>query len=403
VNRVVITGLGAVSGLGLDMRAHSEALRAGRCAIGPITNIVTEGLITKIGAEVRGFDGNDYFESGKLALLDRCAQFALVATREAISASGLNFRDGLGPRTAVVIGAGVGGQTTLDENYYRVYAQAAKRLHPFTIPKLMISAAASHITMDHGITGPSFTVASACASANHAIGIAFHMVRSGSVDVAVTGGTEATITFGTMRGWDALRVMAPDTCRPFSHDRKGMVLGEGAAIIVIETLTRAQVRGAQILGEIVGFGMSSDAGDIVLPSADGAAAAMRGCLEDAKLAPESVGYINAHGTGTAANDVTETKAIHAVMGAHAKRLPVSSTKSMHGHALGAAGALELAATVIALREGFIPPTANFTAPDPQCDLDYVPNEARSQRIDVAISNSFAFGGQNAVLALRAFR
>ena len=400
MNRVVITGLGAVSALGLDVRAHSEALRAGRCAIGPLRNTVTEGLVTKVGAEVSGFDPASYFEAGKLALLDRCAQLALVAAREAVAGSGLNFREGLGPRSAVVIGAGVGGQSTLDENYYRVYGQNAKRLHPFTIPKLMISAAASHITMEHGITGPSFTVASACASANHAIGIAFHMVRSGSVDVAVTGGTEAAITFGTMKGWDALRVMAPDTCRPFSQDRKGMVLGEGAAAVVLETLDRAQARGAQILGEIVGFGMSSDAGDIVLPAAEGAAAAMRACLVDANLLPENVGYINAHGTGTAANDITETKAIHMVMGEHAKRLAVSSTKSMHGHALGAAGALELAATVIALREGFIPPTANFTAPDPQCDLDYVPNEARAQQVDVAISNSFAFGGQNAVLALR---
>jgi nodulation protein E len=303
----------------------------------------------------------------------------------------------------VVLGAGVGGQTTQDENYFRVYREGAKRLHPFTIPKLMISAAASHITMEHGITGPSFTVASACASANHAIGIAFHMVRSGSVEVAITGGTEATITFGTMKGWDALRVMAPDTCRPFSRDRKGMVLGEGAAVAVLESLERAQARGAEILAEVVGFGMRSDAGDIVLPSPEGAAAAIRGCLADARLAPEQVDYINAHGTGTAANDITETKAIHAVMGPHAKRLAVSSTKSMHGHALGAAGALELAATVIALRDGFIPPTANFTEADAQCDLDYVPNEARAQPIGVAMSNSFAFGGQNAVLGLRAFK
>jgi nodulation protein E len=257
--------------------------------------------------------------------------------------------------------------------------------------------------MEHGITGPSFTVASACASANHAVGIAFHMVRSGAVDVAVTGGTEATITYGTMKGWDALRVMAPDTCRPFCRDRKGMVLGEGSGIAVIETLERAKARGAEILAEIVGFGMSSDAGDIVLPSADGAASAMRGCLADAKLTPEQVDYINAHGTGTAANDITETKAVHMVLGEHAKRLAISSTKSMHGHALGAAGALELAATVIALRDGFIPPTVNFTEADPQCDLDYVPNEARVQPIDVAMSNSFAFGGQNAVLALRRFK
>jgi nodulation protein E len=400
MRRAVITGLGAISALGPDVGTLAAALKAGRSAIGPLTTIPTEGLITKVGAEVRDFDPNIHFESGKLALLDRFAQFALVATREAISGSGLKFRDGIGARTAVIVGSGVGGQITLDENYYRVYSQGAKRLHPFTIPKLMISAAASHITMEHGITGPSFTVASACASANHAIGIAFHMVRAGSVDVAVAGGTEAVFTFGTMRGWEALRVMAPDTCRPFSRDRKGMVLGEGAAMVVIEELERAKARGAEILGEIVGFGMTSDAADIVLPSVDGAISAMRACLTDARLAPEEVGYINAHGTGTAANDVTETKAIHTVFGPHAKRLAVSSTKSMHGHALGAAGALELAATIIALRQGFIPPTANFTEADPQCDLDYVPNEARAVQVGVALSNSFAFGGHNAILAVR---
>jgi len=400
MSRVVITGLGAISALGPDVGAMSAALRAGRSAIGPLTNFPTDGLITKVGAEIRGFDPSVHFESGKLAFLDRFAQFALVAAREAIAGSGLKFRDGLGARSAVVVGSGVGGQITLDENYYRVYAQGSKRLHPFTIPKLMISAAASHITMEHGITGPSFTVASACASANHAIGIAFHMVRSGSVEAAVAGGTEAVFTFGTMRGWEALRVMAPDTCRPFSRDRKGMVLGEGAGMVVIETLERAQARGAEVLAEIVGFGMTSDAADIVLPSAEGAASAMRACLADAKLAPEQIDYINAHGTGTAANDVTETKAIHTVFGAHAKRLAVSSTKSMHGHGLGAAGALELAATIIALREGFIPPTANYTEADPQCDLDYVPNEARAAQIEIAISNSFAFGGHNAILAIR---
>jgi nodulation protein E len=400
MSRVVITGLGAISALGPDVRAMSVALRAGRSAIGPLTNFPTDGLITKVGAEIRGFDPSVHFESGKLALLDRFAQFALVAAREAIAGSGLKFRDGLGARSAVVVGSGVGGQITLDENYYRVYAQGSKRLHPFTIPKLMISAPASHITMEHGITGPSFTVASACASANHAIGIAFHMVRSGSVETAVAGGTEAVFTFGTMRGWEALRVMAPDTCRPFSRDRKGMVLGEGAGMVVIETLERARARGAEILAEIVGFGMTSDAVDIVLPSAEGAANAMRACLADAKLAPEQIDYINAHGTGTAANDVTETKAIHTVFGAHAKRLAVSSTKSMHGHALGAAGALELAATIIALRESFIPPTANYTEADPQCDLDYVPNEARAAQVEIAMSNSFAFGGHNAILAIR---
>jgi nodulation protein E len=406
MNRVAITGLGVVSPLGSSVPDLAAALRAGRSAIGPLTNIPVDKLITRVGAEIRGFDPEVYFTDGKLPLLDRCTQFALVAARDAIAASGLAFRDGpgfregLGSRTAVIIGSGVGGQTTLDENYRRVYHEGAKRLHPFVIPKLMISAPAAHITMEHGITGPSFTVASACASANHAMGIAFHMVRSGAVEAAVTGGTEAAFTFGTMKGWEALRVMAPDTCQPFAKGRKGMVLGEGAAVLMLENWERAAARGAEILAEIIGFGMSSDAGDIVTPAVSGAVQAMKACLADAKLAPDSVDYVNAHGTGTMANDVTETRALHEVFGDHARRLPVSSTKSMHGHALGAAGALEMAATLAALRQGFLPPTANYTEADPQCDLDYVPNEAREARVQVALSNSFAFGGQNAVLAIR---
>ncbi|HEY0282686.1 MAG TPA: beta-ketoacyl-[acyl-carrier-protein] synthase family protein [Rhizomicrobium sp.] len=400
MNRVVITGLGIVSPLGNSVTDVAASLRAGRGAIGPLTLFPTDGLITKIGAEVRDFDPAAHFSDKQLPLLDRCAQLALVAARQAVAQSGLSFRDGLGSRAATIIGSGVGGMNTLDESFHRVYAERAKRVHPFTVPKLMISAAMSHITMEHGITGPSFTVASACASANHAMGVAYHMVRAGSVDVAVTGGTESVFTFGAIKAWEALRVMALDLCRPFSRNRSGMVLGEGAAIVVLENRARAEARGAEILGEIVGFGMSSDASDIVLPSAAGAASAMRACLADAGLAPEDVDYINAHGTGTVANDLTETKAIHMVFGDHAKKLAVSSTKGMHGHALGAAGALELAATVIAMQEGFIPPTTNFTEADPECDLDYVPNQARAARIEVALSNSFAFGGHNAVLAIR---
>jgi nodulation protein E len=403
MNRVVVTGLGVFAALGRTAAEFETALRAGRSAIAPLTIIRTEGLIYKIGAEIADFDPARHFDATKQALLDRFAQFALVASREAIADCGLGFRDSpIAPRTAVIVGSGVGGQSTLDDNYYKIYSQGQKRLHPFTIPKLMINAPVSHITMENGITGPSFTVASACSSANHAIGVAFHMVRSGAADVAVTGGTEATITYGTMKGWEALRVMAPDTCRPFSRDRKGMVLGEGSAIMVIETLEHARKRGARIHAEIVGFGMSSDAGDIVLPAATGAAAAMKACLDDARIGPEQVDYVNAHGTGTTANDVTETKAIHMTFGDHARKLMVSSTKSMHGHALGGAGAIELAATILALRGGFVPPTANYTEPDPQCDLDYVPNEARAAAAEIAISNSFAFGGHNAVVAAKRF-
>lgn len=397
MNRVVITGLGIVSPLGSSTGEVSAALRAGHCAIGPLS---LDGLTDKIGAEVKNFDAASQFGEKQLPLLDRCAQFALAASRVAVAQSGLDFRRDLGPRAAAIIGASIGGMTTIDDGFRRIYAEGAKRVHPFTVPKLMISAAMSHITMEHGIIGPSFTVASACASSNHAIGVAFSMVKSGAVDVAVTGGTEAVFAFGSFKAWEALRVMSTDTCRPFSKNRSGMVLGEGAAIFVIENRDHALARGAEILAEIAGFGMSSDAGDIVLPSADGASAAIRACLDDAGLKPQDVDYINAHGTGTLANDATETKAIRAVFGAEADKLAVSSTKSMHGHLLGGAGAMELAATVIAMRDGFIPPTVNYAVPDPDCDLDIVPNEARAKQIGVALSNSFAFGGHNAVLAVK---
>jgi nodulation protein E len=399
MNRVVITGLGIISPLGNSAAEMETALHAGRVAIAPLTSVPTETLAVKIGAEVKDFDAASQFDDKKLPLLDRCAQFALAAARQAVTQSGLDLR-ALGARAAVIIGSGVGGITTLDECFHRLYGEGAKRTHPFTVPELMISAAMSHISMENGITGPSFTVASACASANHAIGVAYQMVKSGAVTAAVTGGTEAPLTYGTLKGWEALRVMSAEMCRPFSKNRSGMVLGEGAGIFVIENRDHAVARGAPILAEIAGFGMSSDASDIVMPNAGGAAAAMRACLEDAGLKPDEVDYINAHGTGTPANDPTETKAIRAAFGPYADKLAVSSTKSMHGHALGAAGAIELAATVIAMNGGFIPPTANFTEPDPACDLDVVPNSARDKAFDVALSNSFAFGGHNAVLAVR---
>ena len=290
----------------------------------------------------------------------------------------------------------------ITDNFRRIYRDNASRVFPLTIPKLMVNAPASQISMHCGLRGPAFAVASACASATHAIGQAFHMIRAGQVTCAVTGGTEACITFGTLRGWEAMRVMAPDACRPFSRDRAGMVLGEGAAIVVIESLDHARNRGAEILGEIVGFGMSADARDLTSPDQGGMARALEGTLADARLAPGDIQYINAHGTGTAANDVTETRALRQVFGAHAEKVAISSTKSMVGHALGAAGALELVATIMAVREGVAPPTIGYLGPDPDCDLDYVPNEARPMRIDAALSNSFAFGGLNAVLAVRKF-
>ena len=398
--RVAVTGLGIIASTGGDVGSFWANIKGGKSAIGRLAVIPLDTLSCHIGAEIKGFEPTEHFEKGKLALLDRFSQLALVAAREAIADSGLIIDEALSPRAATIIGSGVGGQSTLDDNYRRIYAEGAKRLHPFTIPKLMMNAAASHVTMELGLKGPAFAVASACASATHAIGQAFHMVRHGQAEVAIAGGAEACITVGTMKGWEALRIMAADTCRPFSKDRTGMVLGEGAAVFVLEPLERARARSATVHGELVGFGMSSDAGDIVQPTVEGPARAMRRALEDAGLAPEDVDHVNAHGTGTAANDVTETKALREVFGGHADRLTVSSTKSMHGHALGGAGAIELMAMLLALRDGFVPPTANFTEPDPDCDLDYVPNQGRAQAVRAAISNSFAFGGLNAVLAAK---
>jgi nodulation protein E len=360
----------------------------------------TDELQIKIGGEVADFDPLQHFTDKQIGLLDRNGQLALVAAREAARQSGLDFRGKLGARTAAIIGSGVGGMGTLDDSFRRLYLERVKRFFPFIIPKLMVSAAVSHVTMDLGITGPSFTVSSACSSANHAIGTAFQLVRAGAVDAAVTGGTESVFTLGTMKAWEAMRILAPDMCKPFTRDRKGLVIGEGAAALVLENWDHARARGAPILGEVIGFGASADAGDIVLPRQEGAESAMRACLESAGLAPEDVEYINAHGTGTKLNDVTETRAIRAVFGSHADKLAVSSTKSITAHALGAAGALELVATLLAMAGGFIPPTANFDTPDPECDLDYVPNETRVAQVNVALSNSFAFGGLNAVLAIR---
>jgi nodulation protein E len=400
MNRVAITGIGCVSPLGLDTGAMAARLSRGISAIGPLTLLPTDNLIVKIGAEVPGFDPSAHFEPRPLSQIDRTVQLGVVAAREAVASSGLDFHGALGERTAAIIGCGVGGMNTLDEAFHRLYAEGARRLAPITIPKLMFNAVTSHITMDQGIKGPAFTVASACASANHAIGTAFRMVRDGAVEAALTGGAESVFTYGTLKGWEAMRILAPDTCRPFSQGRKGLVLGEGAGMVVLENLERAKARGARIFGEMLGCGMSSDAGDIIFPSVDGAVAAIAACLGESGLAPEAVDYINAHGTGTTANDVTETRAIRAVFGAHAGRLAVSSTKSLHGHSLGAAGAVEFIATLLAMEAGFIPPTANFLGPDPECDLDYVPNAPRPGQIEVALSNSFAFGGLNAVIAFR---
>ncbi len=401
MRRVVITGMGSISALGHDATTCWQAMREGHSGIGRISVVDPALLKAPIAAEVRHFDPLKHFDEKKLVLLDRVSQFALVAAREAVAQSGLDFRaDSLGETTAVIIGTGVGGENTNDNASRRLYAENNPRLHPLTIVRLMANAPASQISIEFGLRGPAFAVSSACASANHAMAQAFHMVRSGMADTAVTGGTEACITYGVARAWESMRVLAEDTCRPFCKQRRGLVLGEGAGIFVLEEYEHARARGATILAEFAGAGMSSDAADIVFPSRDGAASAINRALADARMNPDEVDYINAHGTGTPANDPTESAAIRQVFGVYADALAVSSTKSMHGHALGAAGAIELVAAIGALRDGVVPPTANFIDPDPECDLDYVPNTAREKSVRAALSNSFAFGGLNAVIALR---
>ena len=400
MRRVAITGLGCVSAMGLGRQAFWDGIRAGRPAIRPLSILRCENLGIRVGAQVPGYDPSCHFDAKRLSLLDRFSQFALLAAREALDDAGLELTDGLGRQTAVILGTGTGGKTTDDDAFRELYGKGNPRVQPSVIPRLMVSAATSQLTIEFGITGPAFTVSSACSSANHAIAQAFWFVRQGVAPVAIAGGTEACFTFGTMKAWEALRVMAPDTCRPFSRDRRGMVLGEGAGIVILESLEAARERGAEVYAELAGAGMSADAGHLIQPSEAGGAQAMEMALGDAKLSPREVQYINAHGTGTQANDVTETRAIRRVFGAHADRLAVSSTKSMHGHALGASGALELVATVLAMRDQLAPPTANFTETDPECDLDYVPNTCREMPIEAALSSSFAFGGLNAVLAVR---
>ncbi|HUF55473.1 MAG TPA: beta-ketoacyl-[acyl-carrier-protein] synthase family protein [Thermohalobaculum sp.] len=400
--RVVVTGLGVVSALGADRETHLEGLREGRSGIGPIVLIPTERLSVRIAAEARDFSPEGRFGRQELALYDRVTQIGLAAAAEAVDQSGIGFEGEAALRAATIIGCAMGGLHTLDDGFDTLYAQQKNRLHPFTIPRVMANATASHISMRHGLKGPAWTVSTACSSANHAIGQAFHLIRSGVSDRALTGGTESMLSFGGMKSWEGLRVMSRTACRPFSRNRDGMVVGEGAAILVLEELEGAKARGAPILGEIVGHGASADAGDIVAPSVDGASRAMAMALDDAGLAPDAIGYINAHGTATAANDRTEAAAILAVFGEHGRRIPVSSTKSMHGHPLGAAGALEAAAVLMALGEGVVPPTINHEEADPDIPLDVVPNQAREVRVEAALSNSVAFGGLNAVVAFRRF-
>ena len=398
MRRVVVTGVGLLSSIGNTVARFEESLRACRSGIGAITQSDTSRLRFHNAAEVRGFEPTEHFSA--LTWLDRFAQLGVVAARDAIADSGLTWNDELRARTGVITGSCLGGIATEDAYYFDLYHENKSRLPPTAVPRIMSNAVASHVAMEQKFTGASFTTSTACSSANHAIGQAFWLLRQGTLDCALAGGSEAPIVFGHLRAWEGMRVVASDTCRPFSKNRAGLILGEGAAMLVLETLECALARGAKIYAELAGFGMSADAHHLTNPLPEGAARAMNDALDDAGLSREQINYVNAHGTGTSANDSAETRALRQVFGSHADNLAVSSTKSMHGHALGAAGALEAAATVLALRGNFIPPTANFVERDPACDLDVVPNEARAAQIEAALSNSFAFGGLNAVLAFR---
>ena len=398
-DRVVITGLGCISGLGVSVAEFWDALCQGRSSIRPLIDVAGDIKI-RTGSQVEGFRPEQHFPRDVLPLLDRFSQFAILAAREAVKDAGFSGSNEILAKAASIVGTGCGGKQTDEETYVKLYKEQRSRVHPLTIPKGMPSAAASMVSQQLGIKGPVFSVTSACASGAHAIIQGRMMIQSGLVDVALVGGTDAPFTYGLLKSWEALRVVSKDTCRPFSSDRSGMVLGEGSGMLVLESERHATQRGARIYAELAGCGMSSDAGHITRPDIDGISRAITGALENATLPVEAVDYINAHGTGTVANDLAETKALQGVFGRHAESLAISSTKSMHGHALGASSALELVATTMVVAENRLPPTANFTEAGEGCTLDYVPNNAREKQVDVALSSAFAFGGLNAVIALK---
>jgi nodulation protein E len=400
MRRVVITGIGVICATGRNRCEFLGALQNGRCGVGHIDGAEAWDLRFQCGAQVKGFDPFDYMTPKEADMIDRFAQFAVVAAREAVVHSGIEWTPELRDTSAIVTGSCVGGQATENQGFYDVYKMGKPRVHPMTIPKTMANAGASAISLEYGITGPVYTIATACSSSAHALGQALMMVRSGMCDFAIGGGSEAPFSHGILKAWEAMRVVSPTVCRPFSRDRNGMMLGEGAAMLTLEALDHALARGARPIAEIVGFGMSSDAHHVTQPSSEGAAKAIRLALKDAGIGPEQIGYVNAHGTGTTVNDVTETRALHLAFGDHAGKLAISSTKAMHGHTLGAAGAIESTAAIMALANGFVPPTIHYNERDPECDLDYVPNCARRADFEYALSSSFAFGGLNAVLVYK---
>jgi 3-oxoacyl-[acyl-carrier-protein] synthase II/nodulation protein E len=403
-----VTGLGCISPIGSTVDQFRTSLFAGTSGIGPLRAFpeapsgdpLNPNLRFSRYAEVTDFDPTPFLSSGAIVGSDRSAQMGVIAARQAVEASGVvgvHAPEGM----AVMTGCSCGGRGSEEHETGRLYSVNA-RVHPLTVVRTMASAGASLIATEHGITGPVLNVSTACASGTHAIGLAFQMVRSGMVTAAVAGGHEAPLTLGFLRAWDSMRVVSPTQCRPFSADRDGMTLGEGAATLVLETLESALARGATIHAEIVGFGMSADAHHITQPKAEGAADAMRRAIKDAGATLDEVGYINAHGTGTQVNDAVETAAIHQVFGELAARIPVSSTKALHGHSIGATGAIEALATILALRDGQLPANVGVTEIDPALDLDVILGGAREARPALALSNSLAFGGLNAVLAIRPY-
>lgn len=390
--------MGAVTPIGLDVPEYWASLKAGRCGVGPIENFPLEDLYIHIAGEIKGFDPAKHVKSRKIQYGDRYSWFAGRAADEAWTQSGLPTPFDKPYRAASIIGSGAGGFSTTEQAYRDLFILHKKATNPLTLLRIIGSSAAAHVGIEYGIKGPTFATCSACSTAAHAIGIGLDYIRNGLSDVAVTGASEAVLTFGSMRVWQAMRVLSPEGCFPFSKKRNGTVLAEGAGMLVLEELEHARKRGANILAEIVGFGMSSDSKDMVNPDVEGPRTAMQMALDDAGITADQVDYLNAHGTATTLNDANETNAIKMVFGEHAQKLAISSTKSMTGHLLGAGGAVEAIACIKAITDGFVPPTINLSEPDPKCDLDYVPNVGREKKVRYALSNSFAFGGLNAVLA-----
>ena len=400
MKRVAVTGVGHICALGHNAHECWSALERGVCGIRPLGQSGDPPYKFRTGAEVREYRPEDHFSDRDQILLERFAQFAVIAGREAVRQSGLEFNGELAEQTAIITGSSVGGQFTEEEGYRRLFIERSSRVSPLTIPRTMTNAGASRLSLEFGIYGPAYTVSTACSSSNHALGQAFWMIRNGQVKAAIAGGSEAVFAEGLLRAREAMRVVSPEPCRPFSKDRPGLSLGEGAGMLVLEDWEHASRRGANILGEVAGFGMSSDAHHITQPLAAGPERSMRWALQDASLASEQIDYINAHGTGTQANDIIESQAIAAVFGRRARSVPVSSTKSMHGHTLGAAGGVEAVGVILALQQGLIPPTTNFLAPDEACPLNVVTNCAQALPLQIAISNTFAFGGLNATVIFK---